>query len=287
MRIDGLHTKRMMGLFTLGFRTIEHALEAYDWFYEDKALNYTFLELLDNDQKALNLLLANIEHESRGFQTSAESGNYTPKRARQVFKKYFKNQKEAKAIIDQGEEAFFNHVYGGRMGNADDEGYMFRGRGWPQLTGRNNYEHVSEETSIDFVSDPDLLLQPKYSAIATKSYLTDHEDLIEALLAHDVEKACKVYNGGTNGLEDRQRQFDEINLATEDSDFHDNKICAYGNKGLLVTALQYYIAQMSCDFDFTIDGHWGKKTQKALESLGIDKKVFTYEELTQTVDFLI
>ena len=52
---------------------------------------------------------------------------------------------------------FFNHVYGGRYGNAANEGYKYRGRGLNQITFKGNYQLIADNTDIDAINDPDSL----------------------------------------------------------------------------------------------------------------------------------
>ena len=54
-------------------------------------------------------------------------------------------------------------VYGGRMGNAappSDDGWNYRGRGLSQLTGKANYQALTDKFGLNVVDDPDLPLDP-------------------------------------------------------------------------------------------------------------------------------
>jgi predicted chitinase len=70
-------------------------------------------------------------------------------------------------------EAFFNKVYGGRLGNASDEGYKYRGRGDFQLTGKGNYERYGKMIGVDLVNNPDLVNDPAVSAKISVAYMKD------------------------------------------------------------------------------------------------------------------
>jgi len=60
--------------------------------------------------------------------------------------------------------AFFNKVYGNRIGNSATEGYKYRGRSFIQITGKANYKNVGDAIGVDLVSDPDKLLQPAFAS---------------------------------------------------------------------------------------------------------------------------
>ena len=89
----------------------------------------------------LSHFLAQCGHESAGFKAIQENLNYGAKGLLGIFKKYFPT--EAKALqYERKPEKIANLVYGSRMGNGDEasgDGYKFRGRGYIQLTGKNNY----------------------------------------------------------------------------------------------------------------------------------------------------
>jgi len=59
--------------------------------------------------------------------------------------------------LKKDEVAFFDKIYGGRYGNAANEGYKYRGRGFNQLTFKANYQAMLQYTTSDIVSSPDLL----------------------------------------------------------------------------------------------------------------------------------
>jgi predicted chitinase len=116
-------------------------------------------------------ILAQV-HAECGFLPRSE-GNY---RASVLLSMYgpdnkvrFQNLAEAQAVVDEGHEAVFNKIYGGRMGNsAPNDGFLYRGRGYIQLTGKDNYSRVGTAIGEDLVGNPDLANDPK---VATKVLL--------------------------------------------------------------------------------------------------------------------
>ena len=80
-----------------------------------------------------------LSHESFDFKITSENLNYSAERLLQVFPKYF-NEKNV-IIYARKPIKIANRVYANRMGNGDEnsgDGYKFRGRGYIQLTGKNN-----------------------------------------------------------------------------------------------------------------------------------------------------
>jgi predicted chitinase len=70
-------------------------------------------------------------------------------------------------------ERLANFVYADRIGNGNEasgDGWRYRGRGLIQLTGRENYARFMKDTSVDAVSDPDLLEQPSMAVLSACWY---------------------------------------------------------------------------------------------------------------------
>ena len=159
------------------------------------------------DPKSKAMLMANVDHESGGFKKNEENLNYSAKRLQEVFPKYYKTPEDARADANNP-EAIANKVYGGRMGNTEaGDGYKYRGRGNLQLTGKAQYAEMGKKLGIDLVNNPDLAMDPKYSAqIAVQHWKSSGAD--KAAQAGDQTRARKLTNGGTNGLEDVNSKYD-------------------------------------------------------------------------------
>ena len=116
---------------------------------------------------------------------------------------------KAKELCSKGAKSIADFVYGGRLGNAKDEGYKYRGRGIIQLTGKNNYKYYGDKLNIDLVNSPDLAKEPD---AAIEIALLFWKEKGCGLLARkgDVKGVTKLINGGYNGLDDRQKRFDSI-----------------------------------------------------------------------------
>jgi putative chitinase len=149
--------------------------------------------------------MAQIEHES-GLKPISENLNYGSKRLREVFKKYFTTIELANKYQNRP-EAIANRVYANRMGNGDEEsgeGWKYRGRGFIQITGKENYFRLANDTDIDFLHNPDLLLE-EANAMVSALWFWKIKGLNKFADLDDVLTITKRINGGTNGLEHRKK----------------------------------------------------------------------------------
>ena len=155
--------------------------------------------------------LAQLLHESGNLQFLKENLNYSAKGLATTFKKYFLTEAIATPYARQPDK-IANKVYGGRMGNgpeASGDGAKFKGRGYIQLTGRDNYTALAKDTGVDFVSHPELLETVQYAALSAgwfwnKNGLNTYAD------KDDILTITKRINGGTNGLDDRTAKLVKI-----------------------------------------------------------------------------
>lgn len=148
--------------------------------------------------------LAQVAHESGGLQFTEENLNYSVQGLLSVFKKYFPTTDIANQYARQPKK-IANRVYANRMGNGNEasgDGYKYRGRGLIQLTGKVNYQKCSDDTGIDIVSNPDLLLQPEW-ALTSACWFWQKNKLNKYADQDDVIMVTKIINGGTHGLNDR------------------------------------------------------------------------------------
>ena len=157
--------------------------------------------------------LAQAGHESGGFKAVNENLNYGAKGLLGIFKKYFPTEEKAK-LYERKPEKIANLVYGGRMGNGVEstgEGYKFRGRGYIQLTGKDNYKAFDAVVPENLLESPDLVAT-KYPLLSAAWFF--HKNGLHKLAdggATDavVTSVTKRVNGGTIGLPDRIKHFKE------------------------------------------------------------------------------
>lgn len=154
------------------------------------------------------LLLANTKHETGGFKRVDENLKYSGERLLAIFPKYFRSRQEAEAIAKAGPVAIANRVYGGRMGNKEPgDGWKYRGRGYIQVTGKDNYRMISKYAGEDFVNNPDLITSsPEMSAKATIAWWMSNPDVRKLAQNGDVVGLRKKVNGGTIGMADVKKE---------------------------------------------------------------------------------
>jgi putative chitinase len=154
--------------------------------------------------------LAQCALESTNFAATVENLNYSAQRLLQVFPKYFKNV-DVNAYA-RNPQKIGSRVYANRMGNGDEasgDGFKFRGRGYIQLTGKNNYTSFSQFVGEDCVVSADLVAT-KYPLASAAFFFNSNK--IWAICdrgADDttVTNVTKAVNGGTHGLAERIQNF--------------------------------------------------------------------------------
>lgn len=157
--------------------------------------------------------LSQCGHESGGWKAVRENLNYSAKGLMGIFKKYFPNASLANAY-ERKPEKIANRVYASRMGNgpeASGDGYKFRGRGYIQLTGKENYTRFDATVPENIVADPDLVAT-KYPLASAAFFFNSNK--LWAICDKGADSATvtavtKRVNGGTIGLADRQKHFNE------------------------------------------------------------------------------
>lgn len=157
--------------------------------------------------------LAQCGHESGGFRATQENLNYSAKGLMGIFKKYFPTQALAEQY-QRNPQKIASKVYGGRMGNGPEstgEGFKFRGRGYIQLTGKENYTAFGKSINEDMTANPDKVAThyPLLSAAWFFSKNGLHRMSDEGATDAVVTKITRRVNGGTIGLADRIKHFKE------------------------------------------------------------------------------
>jgi putative chitinase len=165
-----------------------------------------------SSQKELANFMAQVGHESGGLIRLEESFRYTKGTWQIPVKSAMREGKEAleEARLEalQGKpEKLGELMYGGRMGNDEPgDGYKFHGRGYMQLTGKDNYRAAGEALGLDLVKHPELAAEPENAARIATWYWNSR---VPESAREDVTKATHAINGGENGLADRQTRYEK------------------------------------------------------------------------------
>jgi len=168
-----------------------------------------------------------------GLEAQVESFEYSPSALITTFGYYKKHKDEAeqdgyakdpktgKKTRHANQDVIANKVYGGRtdLGNGDaasGDGWQFRGRGFIQVTGRDNYTSLAAHYKsiygggADFVTNPDLVASFPYSVRSAVCFWVSHG--LPRLADHgstnaDVDAITAVINASTTSYGDRQTNF--------------------------------------------------------------------------------
>ena len=163
--------------------------------------------------------LAQCGHESGGFRLTKENLNYSAKGLMGIFKKYFtkadKTPDTAKAALyERKPEKIANLVYANRMGNgaeASGDGAKYCGRGYIQLTGKDNYTAFGKSINEDIAANPTWVAE-KYALLSAAWFFNKnklHTMADGGATDAVVTSITKRVNGGTIGLPDRIKHFKE------------------------------------------------------------------------------
>lgn len=157
--------------------------------------------------------LAQCGHESGGFTAVRENLNYKAPGLMKIFKKYFPNAKIA-LQYEKKPDKIANLVYANRMGNGPEssgDGFAHRGRGYIQLTGKSNYSLFDKTVPEDIMANPDLVAT-KYPLASAAFFFNSNKLWAICDKGADVATVTAVtkrVNGGTIGLPDRIKHFNE------------------------------------------------------------------------------
>lgn len=166
--------------------------------------------------------LSQCHHESGGFKKVVENLKYSDvNRIALIFRNDVDTDDDrqvepheiefAKRFVNNP-EALANFVYANQNGNGDEasgDGWKYRGRGYLQLTGKDNYTALGKFLQVGLLTDPDLVAT-KYALISAAWFfhvngINLRSDLGTSNAA--VTAVTKKVNGGTHGLAERIELF--------------------------------------------------------------------------------
>lgn len=120
------------------------------------------------------------------------------------------SREEAQQLLDSGGwRALYNDVYGwsgNSLGNrtGTNDGSDFIGRGFIQITGRHNYKDIGDRIGVDFMSNPDALLDKDIAAKATIAFMQRGGS------PKDMESALRAVGGIKEGWPKKRRFYEDF-----------------------------------------------------------------------------
>ena len=147
-------------------------------------------------------------HESGNFKILQENLNYSAEGLMKTWPSRFPSKEIADQYARQPAK-IAGKVYNGRLGNtSEEEAAKYLGRGLIQLTGKENYDHCGLGIGVDLLSNPALLLDPRYAALSA-GWFWNKKGLNALADAGDAVTITKRINGGALGLDDRLAKTDK------------------------------------------------------------------------------
>jgi len=157
-------------------------------------------------------LLGQASHESGGFKVTKENLNYSAETMCRVWPSRFKNVEEA-APYARNPKALADKVYSNRMGNGEGEGHVWIGRGFLQLTGKDNYKAFATDMRVPEIMQDPSLVETDY-AMETALWFFEKNGLWaiadKGVSDDTIKQITKRVNGGYTGLEHRIHETKQI-----------------------------------------------------------------------------
>ena len=230
-----------------------------------------------NTERRAAHFISQCAHESNNFRSLQENLNYSEKALNAVFGRYFGTggTKRNAAEYARNPEKIANYVYMDefrkyKMGNVNEgDGWLFRGRGLKQLTGRENYTRFG--ATVDMTAEEAAAyVATEKGAVESACWFWDANNLNSIADTDDVVRMTKKINGGNIGLADRQQRYakamevfgNPVSLSEDagddDFDIDDIGVLRKGCKGEGVKMMQEAMG-------IGADGIFGPGTERALK----------------------
>ena len=179
-----------------------------------EALNEMLPKYGITTDKRIASFVSQCAHESMDFRVLEENLNYKEATLLRVFPRYFGPGKENAAEYAGKPEKIANYVYmdknrskAGALGNQKEgDGFLFRGKGLKQVTGRANTTAFGKTVGMTAEEAAEYLLTKK-GALESALWFWGSRNLNEVADTGDVTRLTKIINGGDIGLADRQARY--------------------------------------------------------------------------------
>jgi putative chitinase len=153
-------------------------------------------------------LLGQASHESAGFRLVRENLNYTSETMMRVWPSRFRTLEEAQPFA-RNPKGLADKVYSNRMGNGDGEGHIYIGRGFLQLTGKDNYKAFAADMRVPEIMQDPSLVETEY-AFETALWFFEKNNLFaiadKGVSNDTIKQITKRVNGAYIGLSHRSEE---------------------------------------------------------------------------------
>ena len=153
-------------------------------------------------------LLGQASHESMSFKVVRENLNYTSETMMRVWPSRFHTLEQAQPYA-RNPKALADKVYSNRMGNGEGEGHIYIGRGFLQLTGKDNYKAFAADMRVPEIMQDPSLVETDY-AFETALWFFEKNNLFaiadKGVSDDTIKQITKRVNGGYIGLAHREKE---------------------------------------------------------------------------------
>lgn len=254
-----------------------------------------------HDPRELAAFMGQMQVESRSFASMHENLGYSAERLHEVFpdRNGMNTLAEAREVVRGGREQIAETIYGGRwgrdnLGNTEPgDGWRFHGRGYVQLTGRDNYERAGREIGLDLANNPDLAADRGNAASIAVHYWQSR--VVPHGHQFDVRAATRDINGGSNHLPERRAAVaewermltpevmqglarGEVVLPAQGRGGRDpmaDGVLKLNERGQAVEDMQEALKRLGYrdaqGNELNPDGHFGRRSQEALKAFQRDQ----------------
>jgi putative chitinase len=224
-----------------------------------------------------------------GWLQFAEEGlNYSAEGLCSTFRNYYPREaggKPGRLATEHArkKEVIANHVYGGRMGNTEPgDGWRYRGRGFFQITGKDNYRAYSEVSGLDLLADPDALIRDLKLSIKVAAAFWNGHSLNRFADQDNAPAVSRAINRGDPSAAKKSNHEDQRILWTANvlrlmndptkvapadaligAELAPGADIKVGSKGAAVRELQSHLKILGYDVG-PVDGIYGRKTELAV-----------------------
>lgn len=153
-------------------------------------------------ERELDDYTGQVLHETSRLEHLEENLNYRPERLMQVWPERFPSLQIALQFA-YNPEALAEKCYGMRADLGNDQpgdGFRYRGRGIPMITGKGNYLLLERLLGLPLVAYPDLLLDHE---VALRCSIAWWEERVPDSAIDTLEAVSRAVQGGRLGLADR------------------------------------------------------------------------------------